>query len=82
MVMVVKKDGEKTMKDLCIELVDEILNELLDMEDISLNESYEESFFETQEMIMNDPKTVINALLELNDPNYELIAKIQRFSDL
>lgn len=70
------------MKDLCIELVDEILNELLDMEDISLNESYEESFFETQEMIMNDPKTVINALLELNDPNYELIAKIQRFSDL
>lgn len=70
------------MKDLCIELVDEVLNELLDMEDISLNESYEESFFETQEMIMEDPKTVINALLELNDPNYELITKIQRFSNL
>ena len=70
------------MKDLCIELVDEVLNELLDMEDISLNESYEESFFETQEMIMNDPKTVINALLELNDPNYELITKIRRFSNL
>lgn len=71
------------MKDLCIELVDEILENMMDMEEIPFwQENYDQYFLETQELIMTDPGIVIKALLEFDEPNYELIEKIKHFTNL
>lgn len=68
------------MKDLCIELTNEIIDCILDMEKITMpQEEYEENFDYIQEKLMTDPNLIIDYLMDCNFPPMELIEKIKQF---
>ena len=74
-----KKEG-RSMKHLCFELADEIVDFVLDMEGIPLSEEeYEKNFDDVQEKLMDDPDLIINYLMDCNFPPMELIEKIKQF---
>lgn len=71
------------MKDLCIDLTNEIVDYVLDMEKITMpEEEYEKNFDYTQEKLMDDPDFIIDYLMDCSFPPMELIEKIKQFSNL
>ena len=71
------------MKDLCIDLTNEIVDYVLDMEKITMpEEEYEKNFDYTQEKLMDDPDFIIDYLMDCNFPPMELIEEIKQFSNL
>ena len=71
------------MKDLCIELTDEIIDFMLDTKKIAMSEEeYEENFDYVQEKLMADPNLIIDYLMNCNFPPMELIEKIKQISNL
>ena len=71
------------MKDLCIELTDEIIDFMLDTKKIAMSEEeYEKNFDYVQEKLMADPNSIIDYLMDCNFPPMELIEKIKQICNL
>ena len=71
------------MKDVCIDLTNEIIDVVLDMEKINLSQDeYVEIFNDIQKKLMNNEQFLIDYLMELDNPPYELIEKIKQFWNL
>lgn len=68
------------MKDVCIDLTNEIIDVVLDMEKINLSQDeYARIFNDIQKKLMNNEQFLIDYLMELDNPPYELIGKISNF---
>lgn len=68
------------MKDVCIDLTNEIIDVVLDMEQINLSQDeYARIFNDIQKKLMNNEQFLIDYLMELDNPPYELIGKISNF---
>lgn len=68
------------MKDVCIDLTNEIIDVVLDMEQINLSQDeYAKIFNDIQEKLVNNEQFLIDYLMDLDNPPYELIGKIKQF---